>query len=161
MPLDLDTDFPNLHDVLCGEHDSNYEYRAISVFDAWLGPSRYHELDCDAATYQERERRLDDFSSRLLSATQVLRLKIGDGADGSPVAVIPFESKLEVQQYARQSSPDTPGGEFFQLMLPDWRCVYLESWNFANVFFLRDLGPLDEIRQLARDAGLFVLEKDW
>jgi hypothetical protein len=161
MPLDLATNFPNLNDILCGEDDSSYEYRAISVFDAWLGPSRYHELDCNSATSQERDRRLDGFSSRLLSVTQVLRLELGDQADGSPVVALPFESQLEAQGYARQASPDTSGSDFFKLLFPDWRCVYLEAWDFTNVFYLRDLEPLDEIHQLAKDSGLFVLEKDW
>ncbi len=46
-------------------------------------------------------------------------------------------------------------------MLPDWRALYLESWDFTNVFYFRDRSAFPSLDALAREAEVHILERNW
>jgi hypothetical protein len=154
--------FPGLDAVLCGEADpSLYEYRAVSIFDSWLGPERLGELDCDSDEFSKRCGLLDRFNSALLD--QVTAMRIGFVGDDSAlsIAVHDFRSIDDARSHVRQTATETSAEEFFNVLLPEWQAIYLESWDFTNVFFLRDSERIADIQQLAASTGLHVLEKNW
>jgi hypothetical protein len=154
--------FPALPDVLSVEHPSQYEYRAISIFDDWLGKDNLHKLDtATKADYDARSEPLKRFSELLLRDTEALGIAVGEPLDVSAPSIFAFSSPEEAQRYARPSTWDAESTNFFRLLLPELKAIYLESWDFTNALFLLNLSCLPRIHEVAANAGVFVLEKNW
>ena len=151
--------FPSLTEMLFGERPSAYEYRAVSIFDAWLGKARSQELDEAQADYDARSIPLDQFNRLLLTKIEALGIAVDVPLNVDSPTLHEFTSPEEAQQYAQHCDADAASDGFFRLILPEVEAVYLESWDFTNVFFLLNLSCLPLINEPAEQAGVHVLER--
>ncbi len=144
-----------------GEPGSEYTYRAVSVFDQWLGPERLSELDIHGEERVAKIAALDRFNRRVVESAEPHRIEIADARRDDGVVVRPFQTPAEALSYVKQSAEHESSESFFRVLLPPWRAVYLEGWDFTNVFYLRDLARIEALDALASECGLFVLERNW
>ena len=127
---------------------------AVSVFDRWLGED-LSALDFSTeAEYKKRNAPLDCFNESLINSTEALQL----GPDYENPRFFDFASRQAAQTYCRQSASDAERGQFFRLVLPDLKTVYLESWDFTNVIYMRDPDVLPVFQGLADGTGVHLLE---
>lgn len=154
--------FPDLMGILAGEHPSPYEYRAVSFFQEWVGVERLDELTATSAEEDaQRNRPLNAFSEALLENTRALKVAFDEESAVDALSVFTFSSTSDAQSYARPGDGRSETYEFFAMLLPELRAVYLESWEYTNVLYLLDDSVIPVIERLAKQAGAFVLKKDW
>lgn len=131
---------------------------AISAFDAWLGPKRYHELDCDDAERFRRDERLNELCRLLRERFTVLAIRFRDFEESDIPIVYEFSSDAEYLEFVDAHDGERSGSEFFVLVIPELACVYEQHWDFTNILWFSPATDLVRLRELISQAGLHVIE---
>lgn len=157
----LNTTFPDIENIMCGEETENYSYMAVSVFDHWLGEedANLYLSDVSQEEQAERNAKFTLFSSKLISNTPLLNFVLkGRGRKTYP-KFREFTSESAKYQYMA-SSPDYVGSNlFFKVAIPDFKALCFESWDDTNVFYLRDERARKQLAAWAEEYELYCLDK--
>ena len=150
--------FPLLRQVVEKEGAVAMGRLAISVFDHWLQESReWHLMECHAGP--ERQARDEKFAAHWAAIF-----------DLTPVYTVryrgrwPTKARLVLKQYTDRAGylercrvyPLRAPKQL--IVLPAFDCIYASSWDDTNVLYFNHLANAEPVVQLAREAGLFVLD---
>lgn len=133
---------------------------AISVFDHWLrDESEWHLLDCFSGP--ERQARDEKFLahwSAIFDKTKVYTVRYrGRWPTKSKLILKRFVKRAFYIQKSRIQMHRSPN-QF--IVLPEFDCIYVASWDDTNVLFFNDKAKAEPILQLAENVGLHILEFD-
>ncbi|MFC3532705.1 hypothetical protein ACFOLG_10970 [Vogesella facilis] len=137
--------------------DSGMARLAISVFDHWLRSS--HEwplLDCSHGPERiARDRKWQAHWQALFDASEVYTVR--------PRGRWPHKQRLQLKQYRDrafflQQCRFNPLLAPRQLvLLPEFDCIYCESWDDTNVAFFHSRDKVQKLVDLAQACGLHCL----
>ncbi|WP_020413311.1 hypothetical protein [Microbulbifer variabilis] len=148
--LQLTAQFPNLYDLACIEKFEDYHFLAVAVFDHWLTRGEYCE---DRPSKDEDQIR---FNLLMGEETELINFRFrGSGIRPYPL-FREFTSDESKESYIQSRGYSSKN--FRRLVLPDLGAVYFESWDYTNVFYLRDVKASIKIEEWARRVGVHCLE---
>lgn len=151
--------FPEFQAVL--EHRPHSMGRfAISVFDHWLrDEAEWHLLDCfDGPERTVRDRKLLAHWEALFDATEIYTIRYRGRW--------PHKARLVIKKYLDKNGflercrfdPQRAPTQF--VLLPEYDCIYVDSWDDTNVVFFNSRERAKPLISLANNCGLHCLEFD-
>ncbi|KAF0813095.1 hypothetical protein IGB42_02495 [Andreprevotia sp. IGB-42] len=153
----INAQFPHLQRVR--EHARIEAPRvAISVFDHWLrDPAQWPLLDCnDGPERIARNRKFAAHWAALFDLTAVYTVRNrGRWPHKSRLIIKRYTNRQGFLDQCRFDANPTPS-QF--VILPEYGCIYAESWDDTNLLYCNDRQAAEPVLQLARDAGLHVLD---
>ena len=130
---------------------------AVSVFDAWLGPERYHELECDSAEQARRNDSHNKLCFALRRQYEVFAVRCRGRHANRRAVFRRFVSDNEFQEYVDANNRDRNSQQFFVLAVPALGLLYEQHWDDTNIAWLARADSVEHLRDLAAQAGLHVL----
>lgn len=148
--------FPTLARVREKE-ESGMERLAISVFDHWLcSRQEWHQLDCAHGPERiARDRKWQAHWQALFDATEVYTVRTRGRW--------PHKQRLQLKQYQnrafflQQCRFNTFTEPRQLVLLPEFDCIYCESWDDTNVVFFHSRDKVQKLLDLAQACGLHCL----
>lgn len=130
---------------------------AISVFDAWLGPERYHELECSPAEQSRRNTRHNNLCLKLRRERKVFAVRCRGRCPNRRAVFRRFVSDTEFQEYVDANDMDRTSKNFFVLAVPALGLIYEQHWDDTNIAWLNSADSVEHLRDLAMQADLHLL----
>lgn len=151
--------FPEVQAVLEGGSHLMGRY-AISVFDHWLrDESEWHLMDCfEGPERAERDRKFLAHWEAIFDSTEVYTVRWrGRWPRKSKLVIKRFTDKAFFMKQCRFDPRKSPT-QF--VLLPEFDCIFVASWDDTNVCFFNSRERAEEIVSLAKRCGLHCLEYD-
>ncbi|MFZ6745783.1 hypothetical protein ACO0LC_21370 [Undibacterium sp. JH2W] len=150
--------FPFLQNVKENINHGEMGQVALSVFDHWITcESEYHLLDNIGVIEQEnRNQKFLSHWAAIFDATEIFTLRYRGRW--------PKKERLVIKQYADKAGYLAQcrlkmGNSPFQfLILPEFDCLYMASWDDTNHLYFNDRLRAEPILSLAKKSGLHILE---
>lgn len=133
---------------------------AVSVFDGWLGPERYHELDCDPVEQSRRNARHNDLCFALRRQYEVFAIRCRGRRANRRVVFRRFVSDEEFLGYVDANDRARTSKQFFVLAVPALGLIYEQHWDDTNIAWCTQADGVERLRDLAKQAGLHLFSFD-
>ncbi|CAN5799374.1 hypothetical protein BH09VER1_BH09VER1_48620 [soil metagenome] len=131
---------------------------AVSVFDAWLGKARYHELDCDEAEQARRNEQHNNFCHLLRENYEVFAIRWSEVGEPAVPILYEFSSEAEFQKFTDAHDIERSGSDFFILAVPALGCIYDQNWDDTNVLWFSPQTGTRCLEELISRAGLHIIQ---
>ena len=150
----LSIQFPDLSKLVCVEETPHYNYLAVSVFGGWLGAEAYALDNPSKEEKKIRNESLFTFSNKLASETSMINFKISGKRSRRQPRFRGFTSnKAQIEYLKPKNKVD------FKVVLPELGIVFLESYDYTNVMYIKDLAVKPQIKQWATECGVYCIDK--
>ncbi|MDP5237987.1 hypothetical protein Q9Q94_00505 [Uliginosibacterium sp. 31-16] len=155
----LEALFPDLEAVL-EVKPNGMGKAAISVFDHWLrDESEWHLMDCfEGPERINRDRKFLNHWAAIFDATPVFTIRSRGRWPHKSKRV--FKEYLDRDGFLRQCRFDPKKAPTQVVLLPEFDCIIVASWDDTNVVFYNHLEKAEPIIRLAKGVGLHCLEYD-
>ena len=91
-------------------------------------------------------------NEKLVSSTKVYTYRF-KGKNRDKVAFKEFyDSNLLINYCCNQHS------EIFQIALPEYECIYTESYDYTNIIYYKNFDKLNQLLKLVTECGLYTIE---
>jgi hypothetical protein len=159
--LKLCRQFPWLKDLIEDERPDHVQVLSVSVFDHWLSRNEACELleNVPLSEQQRRDALHAKFCAALVKEASVLSF-VFRGRKDDRLVFRKFKSTYDLERYCTPHGGRTLKHRQFHVVLPDLKCVFLESWDDTNHFFFNEPAAVSLIQRLAASSGLYVLSHD-
>ncbi|WP_136221008.1 hypothetical protein [Massilia sp. Mn16-1_5] len=157
---DLAIQFPWLMEVDLSERPENVQTLSVSVFDHWLSQEEAGEKleNVPAVEQARRDALLGDFCSRMVGSTEVISF-VQRGRQWRRIIFRRFLSDAVISEYCRPGGGRVFGHRHFQVVLPEFRCAFYESWDDTYHFFFVQPGIAEAARVWASQSGVYLLDR--
>lgn len=154
----LESDFAFIGNVLRDDDrvDSIYSFMLVSVFDKILNEDECAVfLDDDGCSVNVAfDEKLYHFTLDLLDKFECLKVKRG----GIKKNKLKFKNILN-QKVLYPKPYNHSQARRFVLAIPECEAAYFESWDYTHYIYFKNPCFMDNIYDLVKNAGLYVLEQ--
>jgi len=152
---ELTEKFPNIDSATysAAHKVEGFTYLAVSVFKQWLGKDDYHLLE-NVSDEEDRKRtsKFNPLIEKLIENTKVYTYRF-KGKNADRVAFKEFKSREFLKHYCSSTND-----EYFKIVIPEYECIYLESDDYTNIIYYRDIDKLNEFLGVISTSGLYTIE---
>lgn len=152
--------FPFLQNVRENIDHGDMGRVATSVFDHWITcESEYHLLDNIDVTEQEnRNKKFLSHWVAIFDATEVFTVRYrGQWPQKEKLVIRQYTDKAGYLTQCRHRMSNSP---FQFLILPEFDCLYVASWDDTHELYFNDRLRAKPVLYLAEKSGLHVLKYD-
>lgn len=155
----LEAQFPALEAVLWNK-PNRMGKAAISVFDHWLrDENEWHLMDCyEGPERINRDRKFLSHWAAIFDTTPVFTFRTRGRFPHKSKKV--FKEYLDKEGFLQQCRFDPQKAPEQVVLLPEFDCIYVASWDDTNVVYYNHREKADLIINLAKGVGLHCLEYD-
>ena len=156
--VELNSNFPDLLKLYSVEDSSHYKQVAVSVFDQWLTREEFQNDSPDKIEQLRRDKSLHDFTKIMSKETEILNFKFKGKWECSYPSFRKFTSQDAMDSYLHPAGGNDSSDKFCRLVLPEFKAVFFESWDYTNIFYIQDDKVIPQIKKWARESGVYCLE---
>ena len=148
---------PFVQNLIEGE-DTDYQMLFVSIFDHWLTQDEFdpeiHKVD--RKELKIRREKFQSFIDGIFHLTNIYSWKY---KRHNRFFIYPFTSLNQLTKKCKIDEQHGESGQRFDLIIPDFRAVYSEEWDWTNIIWYRDKEKIKPVIELAKNSGLYILEE--
>ena len=156
--VELKAKFPDLLKLYSVEDSPHYKQVAVSVFDQGLTREEFENDAPDKAEQMRRDKSLHDFIKIMSQETEILNFKFKGKWERCHPSFRKFSSQNAMDNYLHPAGDNDSSDKFCRLVLPNFKAVFFESWDYTNIFYIQDDKVIPYIKEWASKADIFCLE---
>lgn len=156
--VELNVKFPDLFKIYCVEDSPYYKKVAVTVFDHWLNLEEFQNDYPNKEEILRRNRSLHDFATIMSKQTEILNFKFKGKWGRCYPSFRKFSSQDAMDKYLHPAGNNDSSNKFCRLVLPEFKAVFFESWDYTNIFYIQNEKLIPEIKKWASESGVYCLE---